>query len=375
MHVLVAPDKFRGTLSARQAAAAIAAGWRRIRPRDEILTVPMADGGEGTLEALVAALDGVTRSLRVSGPLGDPVEAAYGVIGGPSRPTAVVELARASGLELLAPSRRDPLRASTRGTGELILAACREGAREIVVCVGGSATVDGGAGIAQALGVRLLDGRGVPIGPGGIGLLELAAVDVSAMDPAARAARFVVARDVDSPLTGPEGAAHVFGPQKGASRDDALLLDRALGHLAAILHRDLGVDVRSIPGGGAAGGAAAGLAAFAGARLRPGVEVVMEAVGLRRHLAAADVVLTGEGSFDEQSTRGKVVAGVLAEARAMGVPAAVLCGRSEIAPEGVLVASLVERFGAGRALAEPRGSLEALAAEVAGRTDRLSSPA
>lgn len=375
MRVLIAPDKFKGTLTAEQAAAAITLGWRRARPADEVEALPMADGGEGTLEALVAGLGGHTRSMRVSGPLGDPVDAAYGVIGFPDGERAIVELARASGLQLLAESRRDPLRASTFGTGQLILAACRAGAREVLVCVGGSASVDGGAGIAQALGVRLLDAQEREIGRGGERLLELARVDVTGMDPAVRAARFVVAWDVDNPLTGPEGAAHVYGPQKGASVDDVLVLDRALGHLAAVVHRDLGIDVRSMPGGAAAGGAGAGLVAFVGARLRSGVEVVMEAVELRRRLASADAVVTGEGAFDAQSVRGKVVAGVLAAARERGVPAAVLCGRAELAPEGVLVASLVERFGAERALEQARERLADLATEIAAAADRLSSPA
>jgi len=250
MRVLVAPDKFRGTLAAAEAARAIATGWRRVRPGDEVDEVPMADGGEGTLDALLAALGGRRRTARVRGPLGDPVEAAYGLLETEGRRTAVVELARASGLGLVSGSRRDPLRASTHGTGELILAACRDGADEVLVCVGGSATVDGGAGIAQALGVSLLDAAGRPIGPGGADLLELDRIDVTSIHPAVRSTRIVVACDVDNPLVGPEGAAHVYGPQKGASPEQVLLLDRALGHLAAVVHRDLAIDVRSRPGGG-----------------------------------------------------------------------------------------------------------------------------
>ncbi|HZD18020.1 MAG TPA: glycerate kinase [Actinomycetota bacterium] len=374
MRVLVCPDKFRGTLSARAAALAIDAGWRRLRPGDRIDVVPLADGGEGTLDALVAAAGGRTRTARVRGPLGDPVDASFGLIETTGGRTGVVELARASGLDLLAPSRRDALRATTWGTGELMLAACREGAGEVLVSVGGSATVDGGAGIAQALGIGLLDARERPIGPGGAGLLQLARIDLTAIDPGVRSARFVVATDVENPLTGPEGAARVFASQKGASAQDILVLERALGHLAAIVHRDLGLDVRSLPGGGAAGGVGAGLAAFLGAHLRPGAEMVMEAVGLRRRLASADVVVTGEGSFDAQTMHGKVVARVLAAARELGVPAAVLCGRAEIDRQDVLIASLVDRFGPGPAVDEPRRRLEDLAAEVAAMADRLSSP-
>lgn len=380
MRILVAPDKFRGTLTAAEAASAIARGWRRVRPHDVIEEVPLADGGEGTLDALLAALGGERRTARVSGPLGDEIEATFG-LAGPRGRLGIVEMARASGLGLVSPARRDPMRASTRGTGELILAALRAGAREVLVCLGGSATTDGGAGMAQALGVALLDAEGVPVGPGGAGLLRLARIDATRLDPLARAARVQAACDVDSPLAGPRGAAHAFGPQKGASPEEVLLLDRALRHLAAVVHRDLGIDVRDLPGAGAAGGLGAGLAAFLGARLRPGVQVVMEAVGLGRRIRAADLVLTGEGAFDESSLRGKVPAGVLALSRSAGVPVVILCGRAEIRPDGVKVRSLVERFGPERPLAEARLALEELAASIAGgfddrppRTARLSGP-
>jgi glycerate kinase len=334
--------------------------------------LPLADGGEGTLEALVDAHGGSLRRASVTGPLGDPVEAAFGLVQGPSGPVGIVEMARASGLGLA--SRRDPLRASTRGTGELIGQACGAGARTVVVCIGGSATSDGGAGMAEALGARLLDGSGRPIPPGGAGLIELARIDLSGLEPALRSVRVVAASDVDAPLTGPKGAAQVFGPQKGASREDVLLLDRALGHLAAVIARDIGIDVRGIRGAGAAGGLGAGLVAFLGARIRPGVEVVMEAVGFQGRLAAADMVLTGEGRFDASSLTGKVVGGVLAAAREAGVAAAVLCGAAEIRPEGVEVASLVERFGRERALGQARPALVELAAEVAARAGKLGSP-
>ncbi len=365
MRILVAPDKFRGTLSAPEAAAAIARGWRRVRPDDVLEEVPLADGGEGTLDALLAALGGERRTARVRGPLGDEVEAAFGIAQAPAGPLGIVEMARASGLELVSPARRDPLRASTWGTGELILAALRVGAREVLVCLGGSATTDGGAGMAQALGVALLDAEGRPVGPGGAGLLRLARIDATGLDPLARSARVQAACDVDNPLTGPQGAARVFGPQKGASPEEVLLLDRALGHLAAVIHRDLGIDVRGLPGAGAAGGLGAGLVAFLGARLRPGAGLVMEAVGLRERVRAADLILTGEGAFDASSLRGKVPAGVLELARGAGVPAVVLCGRAEIHPEGVRVRSLAERVGPERALAEARLALEDLAADLA----------
>jgi len=374
MRVLAAPDKFRGTLTAAQAASAIAAGWRRERPSDEVDEVPMADGGEGTLDALVAALGGELRSVGVSGPLGDPVDASFGMIVTPSGPTAVVELARASGLALVGEARRNPLRASSRGTGELVLAAAREGAGEILVCLGGSASTDGGAGIAAALGVRLLDRAGRPIPDGGRGLLELDRVDATGLEQAVRRIRFVVACDVDDPLTGPRGAARVYGPQKGASPDDVLLLERALAHYAAMIHRDLRIDARALPGGGAAGGAGAGLVAFLGARLRPGVAVVMDALDIRRRIATADVMVTGEGRLDGSSLRGKVISGLLAEAQRAGVPMAVLCGRSEIEMPEARVVSLVNRFGEERAMGDARGALEDLAADVAHDPEWLSSP-
>jgi glycerate kinase len=361
----VSPDKFRGTLSAAQAAAAIATGWRRVRPNDELVELPLADGGEGTTDALVDALGGERRRVRVSGPLGDPVDAEFGVVEGAGGRTAIVEMARASGLALVSADRRDPLRASTRGTGELILAACAERPNEVVVAVGGSATSDGGAGMAQALGVRLLDARGDEVPPGGGGLLELARIDATDLDASARRVRFSVARDVDNPLTGPHGAAHVFAPQKGASAEDVVLLDRALAHLAAAIYRDLGIDVRSIPGGGAGGGVGAGLVAFLGARLRPGIEVVMAAAAFERKLSGADLVVTGEGAFDGTSLRGKVPGGVLDAARDAGVPVAVVCGRADRNPDGARLWSLVERFGVERALGDTRLALEELAAEVA----------
>jgi glycerate kinase len=366
MRVLIAPDKFRGTLSAEQAAVAIATGWRRARPEDLVDAVPLADGGEGTMDALVAALGGDRRTRRVRGPLGDPVEAAFAIVPSHGRALGVVEMALASGIALVSEGRRDPLRTSTAGTGELILAAAEAGASEILVCLGGSATTDGGAGMAQALGVRLLDRFGARIPPGGAGLLDLTRIDMGGLHRLVRPVGVQVACDVDSPLTGPRGAAHVFGPQKGATPDDLLLLDRALAHLAAIVHRDLGIDVREMPGAGAAGGLGAGLVAFLGARLRPGIELVMDAVGLRERLVDADLVITGEGALDASSLRGKAPGGVLAAARAGGVEALVVCGRADVRPEDVEVHSLTERFGSERALGDPRLALEELAAEVAG---------
>ena len=326
----------------------------------------MADGGEGTLDALVAALGGERRRLRVSGPLGDPVEAEFAVVSAPEGSTGVVEMARASGLDLISPGRRDPLRTTTRGTGELILAVCRAGVRRVLVCVGGSATNDAGAGMAQALGIRLLDESGRDLQPGGAALAALARIDLSELDPVVEASTFVVATDVDNPLVGPEGASAVYGPQKGASAEDVALLDRALGHFAAVVYRDLGIDVRGTKGAGAAGGLGAGLIAFLGARLRPGVDLVMEALRLPERMEAADLVVTGEGTFDEQSLRGKVPAGVLRVAEEEGVPAIVLCGQRRVDLDRGRVYSLADRFGVEAAMERAGPLLEDLAVEVAG---------
>jgi len=371
VRILVAPDKFRGTLTARQAAEAIATGWQRTRPGDELDLVPMADGGEGTMQALTQALGGRIVPAPVTGPLGDPVDAAFGLAPSPDGVLGVIEMATASGLALVPEARRDVLAATTRGTGELMALAIDAGADRLVVCIGGSATNDGGAGMAAALGARLLDASGAPLGDGGQALAGLAHIDLTPLHPGLARVSVVGACDVDNPLTGPSGASAVYGPQKGASPDDVAALDRALGHLAAVVQRDLGVDLRDEPGAGAAGGLGFGLLAFCGARLRPGVEVVMDAVGLAQRIAEADLVITGEGSLDEQSLHGKVPAGVLATCELAGVPAAIVCGRATIEVPGVPVISLTERVGERAALAEARPSLVAAAQDLAARADDL----
>lgn len=375
MRVLVAPDKFRGTLSARQAAEAIATGWRRARPGDELDLAPMADGGEGTMEALVDALGGEVVRAPVHGPRDDPIEAAFGVGEGSEGRTAIVEMAAASGLQLLAPARRDPRLGTTRGTGELIRAALDRLPTRLIVGLGGSATNDGGAGMAQALGVRLLDAEEKELRVGGAALLDLARIDSTGLDPRLRTLVCLAASDVDNPLTGPNGASAVYGPQKGASAEDVLLLDRALAHLSAIVHRDLGIDPSDEPGAGAAGGLGFGLMAFLGARVRPGVDVVADALGLPQRMEAADLVITGEGKLDAQSLRGKTPAGVLRLARERSVSAVVVCGDAEIGLSlpGVPVVSLVERFGRDDAFADARRSLERVAEELADRANELVS--
>ena len=371
MRILVAPDKFRGTLTARQAAEAFATGWRRERPDDDLELMPMADGGEGTMDALVDALGGRVEAATVTGPLGDRVDAAFASVSSKDGRLGVVEMARASGLALLDEGRRDPLRTTTRGTGELMARAIDAGAERLVVCIGGSATNDGGVGMASALGGRFLDATGRPIADGGEALVTLARIDLSAMHPGLARVQVTGACDVDNPLTGPSGASAVYGPQKGASADVVAVLDRALGHLAAVVERDLAIALRDEPGAGAAGGLGFGLMAFCGARLHPGIEVVIDAVGLVERIARADLVVTGEGSLDEQSLRGKAPAGVLEACGLADVPAVIVCGRATIDVPGVPVVSLVERMGERAALDDARAALIAVSAELASRADEL----
>jgi glycerate kinase len=367
MRVVVAPDKFKGTLTAREAARAMASGWRSVERRARIDEIPIADGGEGTLEALLAGLDGRTERVRVTGPLGDPVEAEYGLAETPDGLLAMVEMARASGLHLISEARRDPLRATTYGTGQLILAASAHRPGRLLVCIGGSATNDGGAGMAQALGVRLLDAEGNDLPPGGAALERLARIDLSGLHRLVRGIEVVVATDVRNPLIGPQGASAVYGPQKGASGRDVAVLDRHLGHFAAVVHRDLGIDLRHEPGAGAAGGLGAGLMAFLGARIRPGFEVVAEVLGLRARLEGAEVAVTGEGNYDRQTEFGKAPARFLRLAREAGCRTVLIAGRIEpgVEPDADLVSSLADRAGEEAAMSRTSELLEQAAAEAA----------
>ncbi len=342
MRVVIAPDKFKGSLSALEAAEAMARGVTRVAPRARIDRVPMADGGEGTVDALVAATAGSYHQARVTGPLGDPVDATFGLLG--DEQTAVLEMASASGLSLLPASRRDPWRASTRGTGELVLAAIGAGARRIILGIGGSATNDGGAGLAQALGFRLLDAEDRELGPGGGELGRLARIDSTAKLGVLNSVEIAVACDVTNPLCGPDGASAVYGPQKGASPEMVQRLDGNLAHLATIIERDLGVAIRDLPGAGAAGGLGAGLVAFAGGRLEKGVNLILNAVKLRDRLAAADLCLTGEGALDGQSIYGKTVVGVASLARSLSCPALAVVGSIGPGAEAVLGAGVTAYF-------------------------------
>ena len=322
--IVIAPDSFKECLAAEAVAEAMAVGARRAAPDADIVTVPMADGGEGTVRALVAATGGTLHQARVCGPLGEPVDAEYGILGDGT--TAVVEMAAASGLPLVPPERRNPLQTTTVGTGELIAAALDRGASRIVLGIGGSATVDGGAGMAQALGVKLLDADGASIGRGGGALAQLARIDLSGRDPRLADVAIDVACDVDNPLVGPHGAARVYGPQKGATPAMVEQLDASLSHLAEVIERDLGTAVRDLRGAGAAGGLGAGLVAFLGAKLLPGVSLVVDAVGLEAKLEGAALVLVGEGRLDGQTAFGKVPVGVARAAAARGIPVVAIAG-------------------------------------------------
>jgi glycerate kinase len=324
MRVLIAPDSFKGSLSARAAAEAIARGLRTVFPEAELRALPIADGGEGTVEALVTATGGRTHQARVTGPLGEPVEAAWGVLGDGS--TAVIETAAASGLSLVPPGRRDPRLTTTRGTGELVRAALDAGLRRLIVGVGGSATNDGGAGLARALGIRFHDAAGRELPEGGAALARLERIDLSGLDSRLLQAEILVACDVDNPLTGPCGASAIYGPQKGATPEAVAELDVALDRFARVAAAATGLDVAGRPGAGAAGGLGAGLLLFTPARLRPGVEIVLQATGFEALLEGASLVVTGEGRTDHQTAMGKAPAGVAAAARRHGVPVICLSG-------------------------------------------------
>jgi glycerate kinase len=323
MRIVVAPQEYKGTLSAAEAAAAMADAVRRVLQGADVLVQPLADGGPGTVAAIVGASGGSTHTTNVTGPLGAKVDAEWGLL---DDGTVVIEMAAAAGLMLVDEPQRDPRIATTYGVGELISAALDAGCRRMIVGLGGSATNDGGAGMARALGARLLDAQRHELPLGGAALVRLDRIDVSGIDARVSDCEALGATDVRNPLCGPEGASIVYAPQKGASPEVARELDEALGHYAEIIERDLGVSVIEVPGAGAAGGLGAGLIAFLGATIRPGIDVIAEAVHLAERLRGADLVLTGEGRLDGQTAFGKTVAGVARIARAEGVPVIVVPG-------------------------------------------------
>ena len=323
--IAIAPDSFKGTLSAAEAAKAMAAGLRRAIPRARFRLIPMADGGEGTVDAVIAATPGKWQRCRVHDPLGRMITARYGLIGGRA-PRAVIEMAVASGLPLLQPCERNPLAAGTEGTGDLLRDLLHRGVRQILMGIGGSATNDGGTGMARALGVRFLDRRGRDLPRGGAALMALERIVPDGLDPRVRQVSIEVACDVTNPLWGPNGASAVYGPQKGATPVMVQQLDAGLKRLAQVAKLQLGVDVADVPGAGAAGGLGFGLMAFCGARLRRGVEMVAEAVELEAQFRGCDLVITGEGRIDGQTVNGKTPMGVARVAGRVGVPVIAICG-------------------------------------------------
>lgn len=338
--ILLAPNAFKGSLTALSAALAMDEGIRRASglfggATVNTLFAPLADGGDGALETLVSATGGSLSVAEVQDPLGRPIQARWGRLGGERQSVAVIEMAEASGLRLLKRHELDPLRASTYGTGQLMLKAIEAGCTELLVAIGGSATNDGGAGMAQALGVRLLDGAGRDLPPGGASLQQLAAIDRSGLRLPPQI-RVSVACDVNNPLCGDTGASAIYAPQKGATPEDIALLDAGLRRFAEVVKAQSGVDVAERAGAGAAGGLGAGLMAFCGAELRSGIDWVMEVVGFEEKLAQCQLVITGEGRLDGQTAHGKVIAGVAQRARARGIPVIALAGSIEEGAEATL---------------------------------------
>jgi glycerate kinase len=323
MKIVAASDKYKGSLSALKVCRIIERTIKGINPDIEIIISPMADGGDGTVETLVESLDGKLIELEVKGPLGEPVNARFGMIG---NDTAVIEMASASGLVLVPKDRQNPMETTTYGTGELILKAIDMGSKKVIVGIGGSATTDGGMGMAQALGYRLLDSGGAPVDPGGKGLAQLASIDQSGINSKLLSAKIEVASDVDNPLYGKKGAAYVYGPQKGADPEMVKVLDEGLKNYAKIVARDLKKDIADLPGAGAAGGLGAGLAAFAGGILKPGTDIVIETTGLEDKIKDADLIITGEGAMDEQTFYGKSAFGVAKLASKYNIPVITING-------------------------------------------------
>jgi glycerate kinase len=324
MKIIVCPDSFKGSCSAVEVAAAIARGAKRVVPDADIVCLPLADGGEGTVQALCAR-DGVLYEQQVCGPLMRPVTACWGMAHGR---IAIVEMAAASGLERLEPEEFNPLHTTTFGTGELVCHALEHEPSLLILGIGGSSTNDGGTGMAQALGYRFYDNLGniLPDGLSGGRLKDISRIDAGNIDPRIHETEIDAACDVTNPLCGPQGAAFTYAPQKGAGPDDVIMLDEGLAHLADVIERDLGMDIRTVPGSGAAGGLGAGALAFLGARFRSGIELVLETAGFEEHLAGADLVITGEGKIDYHTAMGKVLSGVLQKADRAGVKTIALAG-------------------------------------------------
>lgn len=324
MKVVIAPDSYKESLTAMEVATAIENGFKEIMPNAEYIKLPMADGGEGTVQSLVDATGGDIVTVEVMGPLGQPVTGFYGLLGDGS--TAVIEMAAASGLHLVEPSERNPMLTTTYGTGELIKAALDKGVDHIIIGIGGSSTNDGGVGMAQALGAKLVDDQGADLSFGGGALANLASIDLSGLDPRLADVQLEVACDVDNPLCGPKGASHIFGPQKGATPEMVVQLDANLAHYAKVIRQTNGKDVIDQAGAGAAGGLGAALLGLFDATLRPGINIVMDAVNLTEVIKDADLVITGEGRIDSQTIHGKTPIGVARTAKLYDLPVIGIAG-------------------------------------------------
>ncbi|WP_307893043.1 glycerate kinase [Bacillus swezeyi] len=324
MKIVIAPDSFKESMTSMEAAVSIEKGFKAVLPDAEYIKIPVADGGEGTVQALVDATGGELIYKKVTGPRGTPVKAAYGLLG--DGKTAVIEMAEASGLHLVPPKQRNPLLTTTRGTGELIADAIEQGADKMIIGLGGSATNDGGAGMASALGVKFLNRDGKEIQDGGGKLSQIAQIDMSGLHPALKQIKFEAACDVDNPLTGPRGASAIFGPQKGATEEMAALLDQNLKHYAEMIRDELNLEADLLPGAGAAGGLGAGLYAFLKAELKSGVEIVLDTLSFSERIKGADLIITGEGKIDGQTIYGKTPAGVAKRAGKADIPVIAFAG-------------------------------------------------
>lgn len=326
MKIIIAPDSFKGNLTSLQVADALEKGIHRVLPRAKCIKVPMADGGEGTVQSLVDATGGKKVRKKVTGPAGKPVNATYGIFD--DGMSAIIEMAEASGLPYVSGRSKNPLKTTTYGTGELMIDAVNRGVENLIIGIGGSATNDGGSGMAQAIGIRFLNSRGreiTQLGCGGI-LDKIAEIDMSGLDPRIRKAKITIASDVDNPLCGRRGASYVFGPQKGASLEVVRQLDANLKHFGTVFKKQTKKNIMTMPGAGAAGGLGFGLVAFAGAKMKSGVDIVMEATDLKKHLKGADLVITGEGQVDFQTAFGKTPAGVAKAAKKFRVPVVAIGG-------------------------------------------------
>lgn len=333
MKIVIAPDSFKESLSAAEVCRAIEVGFKEIFPQSEYIHVPMADGGEGTVESIVAATEGYIKYITVKGPLGKPTKAFYGISG--NHKLAVIEMASSSGLDLVPESLRNPLKTTTWGFGELITDALGEGVEELILGIGGSATNDGGIGMAMSLGVKLLDDQGELIEPTGEGIEKLASIDLSGLNANLKKVKVRVACDVNNPLTGPNGASYIYGAQKGGTKEQIKILDRNLKHLAEVIRKDLNLDVEYISGAGAAGGLGAGLHAFLNATLEEGGKIIVDILNLAGKMEGADLVITGEGGINHQTIFGKTPITVSRVAKEKKIPVIALSGIISAGHEGI----------------------------------------